>query len=632
MRIIYEDGSFRNDENEEKLNDSLPQEEFEDISSMSEEYKRNQQEEDNTAKPYRPAASLRPETKKEEEPAKEQPAPEQPVPAVQPVYGQMYPPVQYPQGYPQGGAVYYPQYPQGYVPAYPQGYPVQYPQYPQGYPMQYPAAAQPVTNTANTAGTRVLYQSPDFDKPEKDRQAAQTVPVYGAPVISSITQEDVSFYPAITPGVRGAARATSFEVDDMEMSVYELNAMAHKYHTTSKAVRKPDEGSLDVEEYEEEILFDDDDEQEDILAEEISEEQEKERKEREKAKKKKKAAKAELIRKIVLAISLIAIVVSALMLYNEFRLSKENEQVNEDVSNLIIDIEPLEQNPDSGNTDSGNDNGDGSGDTVEPEPEPELTVEQQWANVKAEFPDVVFPSNIQLKYARLYGTNQDFVGYLSAPGIDMNLPIVQANDDEYYLKKNFYGKNTKYGCPFVTHVNNIPVPGASLDMNTVIFGHHMNDGSVFGALDAYKSIDGFKAAPVISFNTLYQDYEWKVIAAFITNAYETEDNGYVFKYYFTNLSTEDRFAAFLNELSQRSLYDTGVDVMPTDKILTLSTCSHEFEEARFVVVARLVRVGESAEVDTSKATINPSPRYPQAYYDKKKITNPYANAYRWEVG
>ncbi len=223
--------------------------------------------------------------------------------------------------------------------------------------------------------------------------------------------------------------------------------------------------------------------------------------------------------------------------------------------------------------------------------------------------------------------NNDFVGYLEAKGVNLSLPVVQTNNDDTYLEKNFYGQSTKYGCPFVTFRNNIE----PLDLNTIIFGHHMNDKTIFGALDHYKSIDGFKSAPVITFNTLYKNYKWKVIAAFITNAEEKDDNGYIFQYYFTNLSSQERYSAYLNELAQRSLYDTGVDVLPTDKLLTLSTCSHEFEDARFVVVARLVRPGESAAVDTSKATENPNPRYPQAYYTAKNLTNPYYDAARWYV-
>ncbi|MBR2417639.1 MAG: class B sortase, partial [Clostridia bacterium] len=322
---------------------------------------------------------------------------------------------------------------------------------------------------------------------------------------------------------------------------------------------------------------------------------------------KKKLPTSEIIRRVVLTVSLVAIVISSGMLINEWRLSKQNDNIMEEVSGLIIDEK--------------------ENDPAKPEEDKELTPEQQWKKIKKEYPNVIFPEGMQVKYAKLYATNPEFVGYLSADGVNLNLPVVQSKDDRKYLEKNFYLQKTKYGCPFVTHLNNID----PLDQNTVIFGHHMNNGTIFGTLDAYKSIEGFKKAPVITFNTLYKDYKWKVIAAIVTNAYTKDDNGYIFRYYFTQLSTQENFSAYLSELSQRSLYDTGVDVLPTDKLLTLSTCSHEFTDARFVVIARLVRPGESADVDVSRATVNSNPRYPQAWYNKKGKTNPYKNAFQWEV-
>lgn len=342
----------------------------------------------------------------------------------------------------------------------------------------------------------------------------------------------------------------------------------------------------------------------------------------EKKDEKKKLDTTEIIRRVVLAIALIAIVISGAVLIKEYKLHKDNQNLEENISDLIITEAQTEPTSKKNNKEESTKKNDKKEETTV------LSEEQQWAEIKAQYPNVVFPQNLQLKYAKLYATNPEFVGYLSADGINLNLPVVQTDNDEDYLEKNFYGKKTKYGCPFVTHVNNI----TELDTNTIIFGHHMNDGTVFGALDQYKTIEGFKKAPVITFNTLYKDYQWKVIAAFITNADEEDDNGYVFKYYFASLSTEERYSAYFNELASRSLYDTGVDVLPTDKILTLSTCSHEFDNARFVVVARLVRPGESATVNTDNAVVNASPRYPQAYYDKKKQTNPYKNAVKWEVG
>ena len=72
----------------------------------------------------------------------------------------------------------------------------------------------------------------------------------------------------------------------------------------------------------------------------------------------------------------------------------------------------------------------------------------------------------------------------------------------------------------------------------------------------------------------------------------------------------------------RSIINTGVDVLPSDELLTLSTCTYEFHEARFIIVARKVRDGESETVDTSQATMNPSPLYPDIWYQLFGGTKP----------
>lgn len=436
--------------------------------------------------------------------------------------------------------------------------------------------AQPIFEAnGQNPQTKVLYQSADFDAPEK---APERTPVYEPP--KPVFTEELQIEEEVVTLNRSKAKAR-FNVDENEMTMFEFDAMAKKMNVPQYKKDETDES--------EEAIPDDTDTEEEEAP-------------------KKKLPTAEIVRRVVLAVSLVAIVISSAMLANEWRLSKQNDKVMEEMSDLIID-EP-QKNPENNK-----------------EPEKELTPEEQWAEIRKKYPSVVFPQNMQLKYANLYGENQEFVGYLSADGVNLNLPIVQAKDDKKYLEKNFKLQNTKYGCPFVTHLNSIE----PLDRNTVIFGHHMNNGTIFGALDKYKSIEGFRSAPVITFNTLYRDYSWKVIAAIVTNAYTKDDNGYIFRYYFTELSTEENFASYLNALSERSLYDTGVDVLPTDKLLTLSTCSHEFTDARFVVIARLVRPGESTDVDVTRATVNPNPRYPQAWYDKKGKTNPYKNAFQWEI-
>lgn len=240
--------------------------------------------------------------------------------------------------------------------------------------------------------------------------------------------------------------------------------------------------------------------------------------------------------------------------------------------------------------------------------------------------DIVYPEGMLAKYANLYAANDDLRGWISIPGFEINLPIAQGTDNSYYLKKDIYGKYTRYGVPFfdyrITDFEN-------LHRNTVVYGHNMrHDDLIFGMLENYRNISGFRQAPVIECNTIYGDHTWFVYAVFITNAEKEDDNGYVFPYNFIDVS-DAKFEDYIEEIDRRKLYTTGVDIAVTDKILTLSTCAYDFDDARLVVVARERREGESIAVDTSKAYKNDDPKYPQAWYDAYGKTNTHANDSRW---
>lgn len=240
------------------------------------------------------------------------------------------------------------------------------------------------------------------------------------------------------------------------------------------------------------------------------------------------------------------------------------------------------------------------------------------------------PAFVQPKYRSLYNENNDFVGWITVPNTAINHPVVQGEDNSYYLRRDFYKQYLRRGTIFMDYRND----PENLNVNTILYGHNYLDSTMFSDLEKYKDIEFYKTAPVIEFNTIYGDYKWKVFAVFLTTASPELDNGYVFNYiypFMTESSTEE----FIAEVAKRSLYDTGVDVLPTDKILTLSTCTRDMditrkqEDARCVVMARLVRAGESETVDTSKATVNPEPKYPQLWYDKFGLENPYRNDEKW---
>ena len=313
--------------------------------------------------------------------------------------------------------------------------------------------------------------------------------------------------------------------------------------------------------------------------------------------KKETSGAGEVIRKIVLAISIITIIVSSGILVNTYFIEpyrfkadaeKLEAQMNESINNhsdlIVEEVEVVDTN-------------------------------------------INYPEGMLAKYAQLYAANDDIAGWISIPGFEINLPIVQGNDNSYYLKKDVYGKYTRYGVPFfdyrMTDLQN-------LHRNTVIYGHNMRyDDLIFGMLENYRGIeDGFARAPVIECNTIYGDHTWFVYAAFLTNSKEKDDNGYVLPYNFIDIG-EQKFEAYIDEIDKRKFYTTGIDIAPTDKILTLSTCAYDFDDARLVVVARERREGESINIDVSKAYYNQNPKYPQAWYDVNKKTNPYAEDSRW---
>lgn len=187
------------------------------------------------------------------------------------------------------------------------------------------------------------------------------------------------------------------------------------------------------------------------------------------------------------------------------------------------------------------------------------------------------------KYAGLYEENPDLAGWLSIEGMKINYPVMQCEDDEYYLHHDFYGNEDKYGCLYVRETADVNTPGT----NFVIYGHNMRDGSMFGDLDFYKDEDFFKEHSLISFDTLYEEHTYEIVAVFLSRVYREDEE--VFKYYdFYEADTQEEFQDFYENIKSMSLYDTGVTAEYGDTFITLSTCAYHVEDGRLVVVAKRV--------------------------------------------
>ena len=187
------------------------------------------------------------------------------------------------------------------------------------------------------------------------------------------------------------------------------------------------------------------------------------------------------------------------------------------------------------------------------------------------------------KFKSLYAENNELIGWLSIPKTTIDYPVMQNEDNEYYLHHNFYGEEDKYGCLFVKDF---------VDVNTsytnfIIYGHNMKDGSMFGELDEYKDEAFCREHPLIYFDTLYEERTYEVMAVFLSQVYESDDN--VFKYYeFYQADTEDEFLSFYKAVTDMSLYETGVTAGFGDTFLMLSTCAYHVDDGRLVVLAKRV--------------------------------------------
>jgi len=182
-------------------------------------------------------------------------------------------------------------------------------------------------------------------------------------------------------------------------------------------------------------------------------------------------------------------------------------------------------------------------------------------------------------YEVLAQENSDLAGWLSIEGTAVDYPVMWTpSDPEYYLRRAFDKSRTVSGSLF------IGADCAPGNAHVIIYGHNMRDGTMFGSLSGYAEEDYAAAHPVIRFDTLTQNGEYRVLAAFYSHAYTPGEEG--FRYYqYTDLSQPEEFESYVRQARESALYDTGTRAEYGDRLLTLSTCSYHRENGAFVVVA-----------------------------------------------
>lgn len=176
--------------------------------------------------------------------------------------------------------------------------------------------------------------------------------------------------------------------------------------------------------------------------------------------------------------------------------------------------------------------------------------------------------------------NHDLVGWISIDGTMLNYPVLQTsvNNKDYYLYRNFDGKNSVRGSIYAREECDVFTPSDNITM----YGHNMKDGSMFASLHNYLSKDYWADNSIITFNTIYEYHTYKIFAVFKTSA----TLGAGFSYHkFENAADEAEFNEFVNKCRELSFYDTGIIPAYGDKLICLSTCEYTLENGRLVVAA-----------------------------------------------
>ncbi len=188
------------------------------------------------------------------------------------------------------------------------------------------------------------------------------------------------------------------------------------------------------------------------------------------------------------------------------------------------------------------------------------------------------------KYITLYNSNKNLIGWIKIDDTIIDYPVMQCDDNTYYLDHNFDQKEDRAGALFLD-CNCDVVRGND---NYIIYGHHMTSGKMFASLPKYEDPEYYKEHPYITFDTIYEEGIYQVMYAFRSRVYNEDQ--VVFKYYqFIDAYSEEEFNSYMQEMADMAYYDTGVTAVYGDSLLTLSTCDYQEPNGRFVVVAKRIQ-------------------------------------------
>ena len=189
-----------------------------------------------------------------------------------------------------------------------------------------------------------------------------------------------------------------------------------------------------------------------------------------------------------------------------------------------------------------------------------------------------------LQVKQLQGQNTDIVGWLEIENTNINYPVLQGADNNYYMTHNYKNEKSKNGSIFLDADYNWDIPSNNL----LMYGHNLGNGMMFQELLKYEKESFYQEHPMIRFTTAEEDAEYEIISAFKSRVYYKSEKNVFRYYYFINNESEEEYNEFVKNAKNASLYPIDATASYGDQLITLSTCSYYVEDGRFVVVGRKI--------------------------------------------
>lgn len=185
-------------------------------------------------------------------------------------------------------------------------------------------------------------------------------------------------------------------------------------------------------------------------------------------------------------------------------------------------------------------------------------------------------TSLKIDFEELQKISRDVVAWIYIPGTEINYVIAQTDNNSYYLDSRLDGEHSAEGTLFMDYQN---APDLS-DWNTLIYGHHMKNGTMFGSLKNYKEQKYYESHPVIYLYTPEQNYKVELLAAYTTNIDDC---------IYTIPGTREERDNIVSHAHEMSDFTSMALVDNEDRLVTFSTCAYDFDNARYVVLGKVVK-------------------------------------------